>query len=178
MTGEVLLLAGPAGAGKSTLARLWCATRATAAAHVQLDAVNELIVSERVDPRDVGHSGQARQHVASVAATCALVRSYAESGMDVAVDDVLPPDEAAAEWLPRLHGLPMRLVVVLPSLETCLARGGGRGKHVPDHLIRAQHEASRRWDPTRCLDTDGQPPEQSLAALLDLLAAPASRWPG
>ena len=177
MTGDILLLAGPAGAGKSTVARLWCGTRGTAA-HVQLDHVNELIVAGRVDPREVHHPHRARQRVASVAATCALVRAYAESGIDVAVDDVLPPDDATNEWLPRLSGLPMRLVVLLPSVETCLARGVGRGKDVPDHLVREHHEASRRWDQARRLHTDGETSEQTLAALLDLLAAPASRWPG
>jgi chloramphenicol 3-O-phosphotransferase len=131
-----------------------------------------------VDPRDVDHPDQAGQRAASVAATCAVVRSFASSGVDVAVDDVLPPDDASTEWLPRLSGLPMRLVVLLPSLDTCLARGGGRGKDVPAHLIRAHHEASRRWDPARCIDTDGQALDESLTALLERLEQPAARWPG
>ena len=176
MTGEVLLLAGPAGAGKSTLARLWCATRRTAA-HVQLDSVNELIVQGRVDPREVEHPEQAGQRAASVDATCALVRSFAASGIDVAVDDFLAPGDAESEWLPRLDGLSMRLVVLLPSLDACLARAGCRGKEVPVHLIRAHHEASRSWEAARCLDTTGQSPEQSLADLLALAAHPTSRWP-
>jgi len=60
----VLLLAGPAGAGKSTLARAWCHTRLVAA-HVQLDTVRDLLVQGLVDPRAVGEPGQART-VASV----------------------------------------------------------------------------------------------------------------
>src|ERR1039458_9611210 len=46
----VLLLAGPAGAGKSTLAPAWCHTRLVAA-HVQLDTVRNLLVQGPVDPQ-------------------------------------------------------------------------------------------------------------------------------
>jgi hypothetical protein len=57
VSAQVLLWAGPAGAGKSTLARAWCHTRPVAA-HVQLDSVRELLVQGLVDPRAVGQSGQ------------------------------------------------------------------------------------------------------------------------
>lgn len=43
----LLLVGGPAGAGKSTLARAWCAAPARAA-HVQLDEVRHLIVAGTV----------------------------------------------------------------------------------------------------------------------------------
>ena len=87
MTGTLLLLAGPAGAGKSTLAERWCATR-TVAAHVEVDAVRDLLRQGRVDPRDVHHPEQAGQWFAAVRAACALARSLLESGIDVVVDDV------------------------------------------------------------------------------------------
>jgi chloramphenicol 3-O-phosphotransferase len=172
----VLLLAGPAGAGKSTLARAWCHTRLVAA-HVQLDSVRELLVQGLVDPRAVGQSGQVGQWQASVAATCALVRSFAQSGIDVAVDDVLLPADAEEVWLPLLNGLAMQLVVVLPCLDEVLARGCRRDKHVPGHLVRAQHVGSARWPSHRHLGTTGQTVQESVDALLERLTAPAAQWP-
>ncbi len=169
----MLLLAGPAGAGKSTLARAWCRARARAA-HVQLDDVRSLVVSGFVDPRDTDHPDQPAQWRASVAASCALVRSFAEDGIDVAVDDVLEPDAVGA-WLAGLDGLDVRLVVVLPPLDVVLARGAARDKHVPEHLVRRQHADCSGWDRSRVIDTVGQSVAESLAALLALAADPATR---
>jgi chloramphenicol 3-O-phosphotransferase len=126
----VLLLAGPAGAGKSTLPRAWCHTRLVAA-HVQLDTVRDLLVQGLVDPRAVGEPGQAEQWQASVTATCALVRSFAESGIDVAVADVMLPADAEDVWQPMLNCLSTHLVGVLQAR----ARGRSRDKHVPEHLV-------------------------------------------
>jgi predicted kinase len=66
------LLGGPAGAGKSTLARAWCAARGRAA-HVQLDEVRHLIVAGRADPQQPGPL-QSEQYALSARATMALAR--------------------------------------------------------------------------------------------------------
>jgi predicted kinase len=71
--GIVVLLGGPAGAGKSTLARAWCATRAQAA-HVELEEIRHLIISGRADPQGPGEL-QAAQYQLGVEATCALARA-------------------------------------------------------------------------------------------------------
>jgi chloramphenicol 3-O-phosphotransferase len=172
----VLLLAGPAGAGKSTLARAWCHTRLVAA-HVQLDTVRDLLVQGLVDPRAVGEPGQAEQWQASVTATCALVRSFAESGIDVAVDDLMLPADAEDVWQPMLNGLSTHLVVVLPSLEEALARGRSRDKHVPVHLVTSQHDGSARWPPQRQLNTSGQTVGESVNALLERMSTTSAQWP-
>jgi chloramphenicol 3-O-phosphotransferase len=172
----VLLLAGPAGAGKSTLARAWCHTRLVAA-HVQLDTVRNLLVQGLVDPRAVGEPGQAEQWQASVTATCALVRSFAESGIDVAVDDLMLPADAQDIWQPMLNGLSTHLVVVLPSLEEALARGRSRDKHVPEQLVTSQHDRSARWPRQRQLNTTGQTVGESVNALLERMSTADAQWP-
>ena len=85
-----MLFGGPAGAGKSTLARLWCSTRVRAV-HVELDAVHELIVQGLAEPQEPG-ALQDEQYRTAVAAACDLARTFAEAGYDVAVDDVLEPE--------------------------------------------------------------------------------------
>ncbi|WP_433556025.1 AAA family ATPase [Pseudonocardia xinjiangensis] len=175
-TGSVLLLAGPAGAGKSTLAEAWAASRPLAA-HVEVDKISEMITQGRIDPRDVADPGQSEQWETSVRATCALVRAFAERGVDVAVDDVLTPGPAEALWRPLLSGLPKILIVVLPTLDTCLARGTARpDKLVPEHLVRLQHDESATWPPHRHLDTTGESVETSARRLLHRAASCEAAW--
>src|SRR5262245_53682712 len=97
---RIVLVGGPAGAGKSTLARGWCASRPRAV-HVELDAVRELIVGGLADPREPGDM-QEEQYALSVAAALALARVFAASGYDVAIDDVLATEAFEREWRPRL----------------------------------------------------------------------------
>jgi adenylate kinase family enzyme len=49
----MVMFAGPTGAGKSTLAKAWCATRPRAV-HLELDEVRNLIVSGWADPQEPG----------------------------------------------------------------------------------------------------------------------------
>lgn len=169
----VVLFGGPAGAGKSTLAAAWCATRERAA-HIQLDIVREMIVSGRADPQEPG-TLQSEQYELSVRACCDLARSYAAAGFDVAVDDVLPPQAFEALWRPALDGLDWRVVVVTPRLDETLTRARSRGKRVAEAIIREQHEASLRWPDHIRVDTTGLGITESLALVETALEAGAAR---
>ena len=159
--GVVLLLGGPAGAGKSTLARAWCAARGRAA-HVQLDEVRHLIVAGRADPQQPGPL-QSEQYALGVRATVALARTFVEGGYDVAVDDVLEPAAFDRYWRTLLDGLAWRLVVVLPDLEEVLRRSRAREKRVLEVHTRAQHAACAGWPPAHRIDTTHLRVDESLA---------------
>lgn len=167
--GFVLLLGGPAGAGKSTLARAWCATRPQAA-HVQLDEVRSLIVSGLADPQVPGER-QESQYDTSVEATCALARAFVKRGIDVAVDDVLEPRAFERYWRHRLEGLSWSVVIVLPTLDTALARSAGREKRVRDQHTRAQHASCQGWPDELKVDTTGLSVEESLAMVVQAVAS-------
>jgi chloramphenicol 3-O-phosphotransferase len=164
---KVVLFGGPAGAGKSTLARAWCQNRPNAA-HVQLDEVRSLIVSGFADPQEAG-AAQDEQYEASVAATCALARAFAEEGHDVAVDDVLEPEKFERYWRRHLEGLDWQLVVVLPSLDTTLARASARSKRVLERHTRAQHASSSAWPASVRLDTTHLSLAESLKLVEEVL---------
>ena len=157
----LLLLGGPAGAGKSTLARAWCLSRANAA-HVQLDEVRHLIVAGHADPQRPGPL-QSDQYTLSVRASLALARTFFEGGYDVAVDDVLEPAGFERDWRPLLHGLNWRIVIVLPVLEEVLRRSRAREKRVLEAHTRAQHAACAAWPAAHRIDTTGLTVEESLA---------------
>ena len=167
----LVLFGGPAGAGKSTLARAWCATRARAV-HVELDAVRDLIVAGRADPQAAGDL-QSAQYALSVRACCALARSFADGGYDVAVDDVLEPTAVERHWRPALTGADWRLVIVLPTLDEVLARAHARTKRVREEHSRAQHAACSAWGAEHRIDTTGLSTEASLAAVRQRLGQPA-----
>jgi chloramphenicol 3-O-phosphotransferase len=163
--GTVVLFGGPAGAGKSTLARAWCGSRPQAA-HLELDEIRQLIVSGLADPQESGDRQEA-QYRLSVEATCSLARAFADGGCDVAIDDVLEPDAFETYWRPQLEGTRWQLVIVLPSLDETLARSAGREKRVKEEHTRAQYARSLDWDINTRIDTTGLSPEQSIALLLD-----------
>lgn len=165
--GVIALFGGPAGAGKSTLARAWCRTRPQAA-HIELDEIRHLIISGRADPQEASEL-QAAQYQLSVEATCALARTFADGGCDVAIDDVFEPDAFEHHWRPQLDGLPWKLVVVLPSLDETLARSAQREKRVREEHTRTQHARCAEWEESVRIDTTGLDLEQSLALALDRL---------
>jgi chloramphenicol 3-O-phosphotransferase len=163
----VLLFGGPAGAGKSTLARAWFTTRSQAA-HIELDEIRNLIVSGLADPQERGER-QAAQYLLSVQATCGLARAFTDAGYDVAIDDVFDPEAFDRYWQPLLDGLAWRLVVVLPSLDETLARSTRREKQVREDHTRAQHALCAEWDEAVRIDTTGLDPEESLALVIERL---------
>jgi predicted kinase len=164
------LFGGPAGAGKSTLARVWCGTRARAV-HIELDGVRALIVAGRADPQQPGEL-QSQQYTLSVAASTNLARTFLEAGYDVVIDDVLAPDAFERDWRPLLDGLDWRVVIVLPTLDETMRRSRSRAKRVFEHHTRDQHRASQGW-PLPCrVDTTGLSVEASLALVRAIL-----EWP-
>jgi chloramphenicol 3-O-phosphotransferase len=165
---RMVMFTGPAGAGKTTLARAWCATKSRAV-HVELDEVRHLIVSGLADPQTVGPV-QAEQYSTSVAACCALVREFIIRGYDVAVDDAVDPEGFERYWLPHLKSIEYSVVVVRPSLEVVLARGAGRSKRVRADIVRDQQAAASRWPTERTIDTSHQTIEESLEAVHRLIA--------
>jgi predicted kinase len=163
----LVLFGGPAGAGKSTLARAWCATRSRSV-QIELDAVRELIVAGRADPQQPGPL-QSDQYVLSASACLALARVFLEAGYDVALDDALPPNAFEAHWRPRLRGIEWRLVIVLPTLAETLARSAGRTKRVRETHTRNQHAASYGWSESCRIDTTGLTVEESLELVIRLV---------
>ena len=148
--GHVVLFGGPAGAGKTTLARAWCATRPHAA-HLELDEVRSLIISGLADPQEASGVQEA-QYRLSVEATCALARAFATGGCDVAIDDVSSPTPTSATGDPPSTGFrgsssssspPWRR----PSPD----RGSGRSmseKNAPGHSTLAAADGIRVFGST------------------------------
>ncbi len=162
MSPHLILIGGPAGAGKSTLAWAWCRSRARSV-QIELDQVRASIVGGYVDPT-APTAEQSRQYEESVRACCALARSFLADGYDVTIDDAIYIEAFESVWLPALGETPAGVLILLPDLATTLRRAAGRVKDVPDSLVVTQHHAASRWPSSQRLDTTGQTVEQSLEA--------------
>ena len=167
---RLVFFTGPAGAGKTTTARAWCATRRRAV-YLESEAFWHRIVAGLAHPLGTGGE-QAHQYAAAAAACCAAARSYVAAGFDVAIHDACGPDEYERHWRHRLGPIGCEVVVLLPALETTLARGAARAKEVPADVVRRQHAASQGWPEARRIDTSTLSVDEVVDAVVALLGEP------
>ena len=164
MPAKLVLIGGPAGAGKSTLAAAWCATRQRAV-HIQLDDVRSRIVSGLADPQSTDPR-VAEQYSLSVEVCVREAVTFAYASYDVVIDDVLEPDAFEAHWRPALSGIPYTLLILMPTLDEVLTRSAKREKRVREDIIRSQYEALEAWPRALTMDTSGTTVEEALAFAL------------
>lgn len=126
--GTVLIVTGPAGAGKSTVARAWC-ERFPRAAHIDVDLLRwRMVASGYVPPEASGaDAAEARRQLAlAVRNAAALARNFLGAGFRVVIDDVLERAEDLDVYLDALAGMNVALVTLLPDAATLRARDQGR----------------------------------------------------
>lgn len=146
----VLLITGPAGAGKSAAARAWAERQARPTAHIQLDEVREFVISGYADPRD-GWTPESERQLGIARANCAeMARRYVAAGFNCVIDDAVFPlwDAAGYEgWQAALGETPHVVVVLLPTYEVIARRNANRhGRRLLDPaMLRTIYNMMALW---------------------------------
>ena len=121
----VLLLTGPAGAGKTTVAAEWAAIRTSPTAHVSLDAVRDFMKAGYANPES-GWTAETQAQYDLARELCAtMARRYVESDISCVIDDAIFPEWAEVgyePWEKALGDVPHALVVLLPRHEIAKRR--------------------------------------------------------
>jgi chloramphenicol 3-O-phosphotransferase len=176
--GEVLAIAGPSAAGKTTVARLLADSSATPSVHLQADA---FFTSLRVGRMRAWESGSELQHELVYSIVGSVANAWAGAGYAVVIDGVVhrqslePLIGAILESGRKVH-----IAILRPDLATVERRSAGRpeaDRHAPD-ILRWQytgyHERYAGME-RYFVDNSELSPEATAVAIVDALACGALR---
>jgi len=173
--GRIVIVSGPPGAGKSTVARA-LAERADGplAVHMHTDDFYVYIRKGFVEP---WRPESQAQNIAVMNALAASAAAFAAGGYEVAVDGIVGP-WFFEPWLAaaKAQEIDLRYVCLLPAEEETVARGMARtapGAMTDPKVIRQMSEAFRRFPspPANVLDTTGEAAEATIERVRSALAA-------
>ncbi|MEU2496437.1 Pro-rich N-terminal domain-containing protein [Streptomyces sp. NPDC007883] len=144
-----VLLIGPAGAGKTTVARHWAQHRRVPTAHISLDDVREWVCSGFADPQ-TGWNDQSEAQYRLARRTCGFAaRNFLANGISCILDDAVFPDRPVVGlggWK-RHVGPGLLPVVLLPGLEIVLERNAERSgnRRLSDEEVAGIHGRMAGW---------------------------------
>ncbi|MET9668648.1 Pro-rich N-terminal domain-containing protein [Streptomyces sp. NPDC006475] len=144
-----VLLIGPAGAGKTTVARHWATSRRVPTAHISLDDVREWVCTGFADPQS-GWNDSSEAQYRLARRTCGFAaRNFLANGISCILDDAVFPDRPVVGlggWK-RHVGPGLLPVVLLPGLEVVLERNAERSgnRRLSDEEVASIHGRMAGW---------------------------------
>lgn len=122
----VCLITGPAGAGKSTVAKE-VAKKFDRAAVVNVDSLRGSIISGRVKEWPWNEESKLQVELGAENA-CALAKNFLSKGFSVIIDDVIGKS-LFNYYKENLKEYPLQVILLLPTKETLLKRFDERGEN-------------------------------------------------
>ncbi len=137
---KVLVLTGPAGAGKNTVAHELAKKREKCAV-VDIDLVRWMVLQPHKAPWE-GEEGQ-KQVLLGVKNGLMLAKNFTDEGYDVVILDVIS-DEIAAIYKNKLEVLNPKIVLLLPSFEEIKKRNSSRPPRLTEGRIKYLYEMEEK----------------------------------
>ncbi|MET9514543.1 AAA family ATPase [Streptomyces sp. NPDC002994] len=162
----VVLLAGIPGSGKSTVAAA-LAARFARSAHIEVDALQELIVAGGRWPSWAKDEEADRQIFLRARNACLLADSFAAAGFLPVIDDVVVRRSHLDFYRGTLAGKPLHHVVLAPAPAVAWERNLARDKTLDtdwtplDEAMRAELAGEGVW-----IDNAGQSVAQTVDTIL------------
>ncbi|GGJ00269.1 Pro-rich N-terminal domain-containing protein [Streptomyces brasiliensis] len=144
-----VLLIGPAGAGKTSVAKYWADHRRVPTAHISLDDVREWVRSGFADPQS-GWNDHSEAQYRLARRTCGFAaRNFLANGISCILDDAVFPDRPVVGlggWK-RHVGPGLLPVVLLPGLDVVLERNAERtgNRRLTDEEVARIHGRMAGW---------------------------------
>ncbi|MEU0005001.1 Pro-rich N-terminal domain-containing protein [Streptomyces sp. NPDC006314] len=144
-----VLLIGPAGAGKTSVAKYWADQRRVPTAHISLDDVREWVRSGFADPQS-GWNDNSEAQYRLARRTCGFAaRNFLANGISCILDDAVFPDRPVVGlggWK-RHVGPGLLPVVLLPGLDIVLERNAERtgNRRLTDEEVARIHGRMAGW---------------------------------
>ncbi|MCZ7413284.1 AAA family ATPase [Streptomyces sp. WMMC897] len=144
-----VLLIGPAGAGKTTVARYWAERRRVPTAHISLDDVREWVRAGFADPQQGWSDGSEAQYRLARRTCGFAARNFLANGISCILDDAVFPDwpvVGLGGWK-RHVGPGLIPVVLLPGLDVVLERNAERSgnRRLSDEEVARIHGRMAGW---------------------------------
>ncbi|MGW1725247.1 Pro-rich N-terminal domain-containing protein [Streptomyces sp. NPDC002306] len=149
VTTLAVLLIGPAGAGKTSVAKYWASHRRVPTAHISLDDVREWVRSGFADPQS-GWNDNSEAQYRLARRTCGFAaRNFLANGISCILDDAVFPDRPVVGlggWK-RHVGPGLLPVVLLPGLDIVLERNAERSgnRRLTDEEVARIHGRMAGW---------------------------------
>ncbi|MDO0928628.1 Pro-rich N-terminal domain-containing protein [Streptomyces sp. TG1A-8] len=144
-----VLLIGPAGAGKTSVAKYWADHRLVPTAHISLDDVREWVRSGYANPQS-GWNDNSEAQYRLARRTCGFAaRNFLANGISCILDDAVFPDRPVVGlggWK-RHVGPGLFPVVLLPGLDVVLERNAERSgnRRLTDEEVARIHGRMAGW---------------------------------
>ncbi|MGH3720827.1 MAG: AAA family ATPase [Pseudonocardiaceae bacterium] len=146
----VILVSGPAAAGKTSTVDHFARQRAECSLHVSLDDVRDFVKAGYANPEDGWTDLAERQYRLARASCASIARLYAADGYQCLIDDAVFPDwpeVSLNRWCTELKGLRVGFVVILADFEVLVERNKARlgNRKLNTDMLRIIYDRMRGW---------------------------------